>query len=78
MPGLLPVGLFPEGNKPENFIGFFAFAQIGVGIAKGLTFRFFDIFSGSVAWNTQLTGDEVEHGQEIFRGAVAPSFAFGC
>src|SRR5205814_1616712 len=38
---------------------------------------FFDIFSGSVAWNTQLPSDKIEHRQKILRRAIAPRLAFG-
>jgi hypothetical protein len=36
MAGDLPMGLFPKANEPEDFFGFLPFAQIGIGIAKGL------------------------------------------
>ena len=36
MSGLLSVGLFPKADKTEDFLGFLALAQVGIGIAKGL------------------------------------------
>jgi len=41
-------------------------------------FRFFDNFSGSVAWDPQLAGDKVQHCQQVLGGAIASSFSFGC
>src|SRR5260370_28538588 len=37
MPGLLAMGFFPERDKAENLLGLLAFAQVRVGIAKGMS-----------------------------------------
>ena len=38
---------------------------------------FFDVSSGSVAWDLQLAGHKIEHGEQVLGGPIATGFALG-
>jgi hypothetical protein len=53
------VGTFPEGDETEDFLGLFAFAQVGIGIAEGAPVGVLRQ-EGQYAWLPATTGQKID------------------